>query len=471
LDIDHRDYPVLYVDDEEDNLVAFDLNFGDEFQLLTAGSGAAALEIIQQREIAVLVVDQRMPGMTGLDLLARAQEHSPDSVAILLTAYRDIEVLVQALNSGLVYRYVQKPWDRREVAVILKQTIELFATQENNRNLQDRLEQLNRYLGREVDSQFNYGDIVGTSDELREVLETVGRVAPTRSTVLITGESGTGKELAARAIHNSSPRRDGPFIRVNLAALSPMLIESELFGHEKGAFTGAIAQKLGRFELAHNGSLFLDEIGDLPPEIQIKLLRVLQEWEFERVGGTGSVKVDVRVIAATNQDLDELVRKGRFREDLFYRINVFPMDIPPLRARMQDVPLLADHFLKRFEGRVGKGFEGISPEGIQVLVSYDWPGNVRELENAVERAMIISNGPLLTGDDLAFLRGKGRPAVAVSGEGTPPSGKLPRLLESLEKQQLEEAMRKHGGSVTRVARDLGLKRTTVYYRLKKYGLS
>jgi DNA-binding NtrC family response regulator len=471
MEISPKDYPVLVVDDEEDNLTAFDLNFGDEFTLLTAGSGTAALELMRTRPLSVLVVDQRMPGMTGLEFLARAQEVNPGAVAVLLTAYRDIEVLVEALNSGLVYRYVHKPWDRREMAVVLRQVIEYVALQESHRSLTRRLEQLNRYLGKEVESQYNYGDIIGASELLKRLLDTLRKVAPASSTVLVTGESGTGKELAARAIHTLSPRRDGPFVRVNLAALSPTLIESELFGHEKGAFTGALAQTVGRFELADKGTLFLDEIGDLPLETQIKLLRVLQEREFERVGGTRSVRVDVRVLAATNKNLADLVRSGRFREDLYYRINVFPVAIPPLRERKEDIPLLASHFLKRFEPRVGKSFSGLTPEAVARLLGYDWPGNVRELENAIERAMIVASGDLVLAEDLSFLE-----VVPVWPSGSEPAprpeaGSLPQLLDSVEKQQLAEALAKHGGSVSRMARELGINRTTLYYRLKKHGLS
>ncbi len=456
-------FPILHVDDEEDNLETFDMNFGDRFELAAADGGEKALEMMAERKFSVLVVDQRMPGMTGLEFLEKAREIQPEAIAILLTAYRDIEVVVEALNSGLVHRYVQKPWDRREMVVVLDQALELFGVKDENRRLVARLEELNRYLGKEVDWQYNYGDIVGDSPKLQEVLDTVEKVAPTQSTVLITGESGTGKELVARAIHNSSPQRDGPFVRVNLAALPPTVIESELFGHEKGAFTGAISQRLGRFELAHNGSLFLDEIGDLPPEIQIRLLRVLQEKEFERVGGAETVRVDVRIIAATNRNLDELVQQGAFREDLYYRVNVFPIPMPPLRERKEDVPPLANHFLKKFESRVGKSISELTPEALGVLLGYDWPGNVRELENVMERAMILAAGPRLEGPDLAFL---GPAAVPEEQQ----QGGLPEMLENLEKHQLKEALDRNEGSVSRTAAELGINRTTLYYRLKKYGL-
>ncbi len=464
MTLDLKEYPVLVVDDEEDNLVAFDLNFADDFTLRTASSGAQALEILAKEPVAVLVVDQRMPGMTGTELLARAAEVAPDAIGILLTAYRDIDVIIAALHSGRVYRYLQKPWDPREVEVVLRQAIERYALQAENRRLHRRLEELTAYLGEEVDSRYNFGEMVGQSPRLKEVIETLRKVAPTRSTVLITGESGTGKELAARAIHHLSSRKDGPFVRVNLAALTPTLIESELFGHEKGAFTGALAQKLGRFELAHEGTLFLDEIGDLPLETQIKLLRVIQEREFERVGGSRTVQVDVRIVAATNQKLEELVAAGRFREDLYYRIRVFPIHVPPLRERREDIPLLANHFLEKFGPVVGRFLDGIEPEALARLTAYRWPGNVRELENAIERALILAEGDRLAARDFSFLETEGQaPAL-------PPNASLDDVLGSMERQQLTDALARHDGSVSAVARELGINRTTLYYRLKKYGL-
>jgi transcriptional regulator with PAS, ATPase and Fis domain len=288
-------------------------------------------------------------------------------------------------------------------------------------------------------------------------------VAPTRATVLISGESGTGKELAARAIHHQSSRKQGPFIRVNLGALPATLLESELFGHEKGAFTGAVAQKLGRFELAQGGTLFLDEIGDLPPETQVKLLRVLQEKEFERVGGTETVPVDVRVVAATNKNLDDLVQKGAFREDLYYRVRVFPIEMPSLRDRRSDIPILAQHFLRRFAGACGPA-TALDPDAVARLTAYNWPGNVRELENAMERALILSEDGHVRAEDLAFLEVEGpRPLL-------PPNATLDDVLGSMEKHQLLDALERNTGSVSAMARELGINRTTLYYRLKKYGL-
>jgi DNA-binding NtrC family response regulator len=461
--LDYRRYPILVVDDEEDNLVAFEMTFGDTFKLLTASSGELALEILRKETVSVMVVDQRMPGMTGTELLAGASAIAPDAVGILLTAYRDIDVIISALHSGRVYRYLQKPWDAREVEVVLRQAIERHAMVAENRQLNRRLQELSNYLGREVDSRYNFGEMVGDSAPLAEVQSVIRKVAPTKATVLISGESGTGKELAARAIHHQSSRKSGPFVRVNLAALSATLLESELFGHEKGSFTGAIAQKLGRFELAHGGTLFLDEIGDLPLETQIKLLRVLQEKEFERVGGTETVQADVRLIAATNKDLEELVQKGTFREDLYYRVRVFPIEMPPLRDRVDDIPTLAHHFLHQLSGGDGSTVE-LGPDSLARLTAYHWPGNVRELENAMERALILAEDGIVRAEDLAFLD------VDRRQPKLPLNASLDVVLGTMEKHQLQEALARHDGSVSAMARELGLNRTTLYYRLKKYGL-
>lgn len=461
--VEVADYPILYVDDEQDNLSTFELNFGDDFNVVTALGPEEALKVLEGRTFAVIVADQRMPGMTGLQLLARGALQQSPPVGVLLTAYREVDVLAEAVNSGTVWRYIQKPWDRRELVTSLRQAIEVFVLRDQNRRLLERLTELNRYLSSEVNQEFNSGELVGRSAKLRAALEVVEKVAPTQSTVLITGQSGTGKELVARAIHRLSSRAQQPFVRVNLASLSPTIIESELFGHEKGSFTGALARKQGRFELASSGTLFLDEIGELPPELQVKLLRVLQEREFERVGGAETVKVDIRLLCATNRNLEELIRQGRFREDLYYRVNVFPVNLPPLKDRKDDIPLLAEHFLSKFAPRVGRAFAGFTPEALTVLLQYDWPGNVRELENVVERAMIVSHGPEITAADMAFLAPAEAEVERIDG--------LPGFLEGLEKSQLAEALKRCNGSVTQASKELGINRTTLYYRLKKYGLT
>lgn len=326
--MDIAKYPVLYVDDEKDNLDVFRFNFRKNFTIFEAQSGAEGLEILGRESIAVVVTDQRMPKMTGLEFLEQAVATKPGIVSIILTAYRDTEVLIQAIRMGIVYRFITKPWNSEELKSAILQAIELYHLREENERLTERLKEYAGYLDSQAHGQFDYGNIVGSSEPMRAVLQKIEKVAPTGSTVLVRGETGTGKELVAHAIHLNSPRSEGPFVRVNCAALSLGTLESELFGHEKGAFTGAVSKRLGRFELADGGTLFLDEIGDLPMEIQVKLLRILQEREFERVGGEETLTVNVRVISATHKDLESLVQEGKFRQDLYYRLNVFPIHIP-----------------------------------------------------------------------------------------------------------------------------------------------
>ena len=473
-------FPILVVDDEVDNLDAFRFNFKKSFQILTATGGEEALGILADHDVAVVVTDQRMPKMTGLELLRAARPIRPDAVGIIVTAYTDVEVLIEAINLGQIYRYITKPWDGKEVRGVLQQAIERHHLVRENRRLEEQLRQYTGYLNREIHAAFDFGAIIGDSPALREVLARVEQVAPTASTVLLRGETGTGKELVAHAVHINSPRESGPFVRVNCAALAPGILESELFGHEKGAFTGAVARRAGRFELADGGTLFLDEVGDLPMEVQIKLLRALQEREFERVGGTETLKVDVRVVSATNRNLETMIGEGKFREDLYYRLNVFPIHLPALRERVEDIPRLVEHFLIRFGRNSGKAIRGISADAVAALQGYPWPGNVRELENAIERAMIVARSHEIQAADLELFRRastaptNSSPAPVVS-LATPPLGQpsarplSARLLDE-EKREIMAAIERLGGNIAGAARQLGINRSTLYYRLRKHGL-
>ena len=461
-DIDFSRYPVLAVDDEPDNLDVIRYSFKRSHPLLFAGSGAEALKLLEEHPIAVIVSDQRMPAMSGLELLGRAGKARPDAVGVLLTAYGDVPMLSQAINSGLVYRYVQKPFEAADLGGAIRQAVERHHLVVENRRLVERLARHNEYLKREESAAWNQGQIVGQAPALAAALELVHRVAPTTATVLLRGESGTGKELVARMIHSLSPRAERPFVRVSCAALAASVLESELSGHERGSFTGAVSRRSGRFELANEGTLFLDEVGDMSAEVQMKLLRVLQEREFERVGGTETIRVDVRVISATNRDLEAAMASGAFREDLFYRLNVFPIRIPPLRDRPGDVERLAGHFCARFVAALGRNVSGLSHGAVEKLRGYGWPGNVRELENVMERAVILARGTEISAADLDFGE---RPAPV-----NHPPRELDDALEEMERKRLVDSLETHHGHKADVARDLGINRSTLYYRLRKYGI-
>ncbi len=498
MTLDVKRYPILVVDDEQDNLDAFRFNFRKTFDILTASGGAEALQILEGKEVAVVVTDQRMPRMTGVELLREVRVRQPDAVGIILTAFTDVDVLIEAINLGQVYRYITKPWDAKEVRGVLQYAIERFHLQRDNKRLAAQLAEYTGYLNQQLHGAFDFGNIIGDSAPLREVLDKVEQVAPTNSTVLLRGETGTGKELVAHAIHINSSREEKPFVRVNCAALAPGVLESELFGHEKGSFTGALARRPGRFELADGGTLFLDEVGDLPMEVQIKLLRTLQEREFERVGGAETIKVDVRMISATNRNLEAMIEDGEFREDLYYRLNVFPINLPPLRDRLDDLVPLVGHFVAKFSRQMGMpgqpGMPGmpalpVSAEALTKLREYNWPGNVRELENIIERAMILARGAPLSASHLDFgRRGTGHVAIPLSGPGSG-SGSGPgpiagasapaladdgkslaeRLLDS-ERKEIVAAVDKSRGNIASAARTLGINRSTLYYRLRKHGL-
>jgi DNA-binding NtrC family response regulator len=440
---------------------------------LLANSGDEALALAKQHDIAVIVTDQRMPKMTGLELLKAARELRPDATGIIVTAFTDVDVLIEAINLGRIYRYVTKPWDSKELRGILTHAIERFELRRENLRLQEQLSQYVGMLSSDAHGAFDFGAIVGEAPALRDVLTRVEQVAQTTSTVLLRGETGTGKEMVARAIHINSPREAKPFVRVNCAALAPGVLESELFGHEKGAFTGAVARRLGRFELADGGTLFLDEVGDLPAEVQVKLLRVLQEREFERVGGAETIKVDVRVVSATHRDLEKQIADGEFREDLYYRLNVFPIMLPPLRQRGSDIPLLAEHFVQKYARAAGKNVRGLDASAAAALTTYHWPGNVRELENVIERALILARGGELTAADLEFTRRPGvpEPMATARTDGYPTGVKpLQERLGEQERTAIVAAIDHAHGNIAHAARALGINRSTLYYRLRKHGL-
>jgi DNA-binding NtrC family response regulator len=479
--LDVKRYPILVVDDEQDNLDAFRFNFRKTFDILTASSGPEALGVLAERECAVVVTDQRMPKMTGIELLREVRERQPDAVGIILTAFTDVDVLVEAINLGQVYRYITKPWDAKEVRGVLQYAIERYYLQKENKRLMAQLAEYTGYLNQQLHGEFDFGNIIGESSALREVLSKVEQVAPTASTVLLRGETGTGKELVAHAIHINSPREEKPFVRVNCAALAPGILESELFGHEKGSFTGAMARRPGRFELADGGTLFLDEVGDLPMEVQIKLLRTLQEREFERVGGHETIKVDVRLVSATNRNLEKMIEDNEFREDLYYRLNVFPINLPPLRDRLDDLAVLTLHFVSKFARQMGTPVQQPGSDAIAKLREYNWPGNVRELENIIERAMILARGAPLAAQHLDFGR-RATPQVTTHGSGPVPAitpapappaddGKslAERLLDS-ERKEIIAAVEKSRGNIASASRMLGINRSTLYYRLRKHGL-
>jgi DNA-binding NtrC family response regulator len=446
-------FRVLVVDDEpaQRELVGGFLR-KHGFEVAEAPDGQAALDRFRKEPFDLILTDQRMPGLSGLELLEAARRVSPEAAVVVMTAYGTIETAVAAMRGGAA-DYLTKPLNLEELLHRIGQVRERRRLIRENRELREALRERHRVEG-----------IVGESGRMQEVLSLVRRVAPSEATVLIQGESGTGKELIARAIHQASPRAGGPLVGVSCAALPETLLESELFGHERGAFTGALATRRGRFELAQGGTLFLDEIGDVPLHLQAKLLRVLQEREIERVGGGRPIPVDVRLVAATHRDLEALVRAGRFRDDLYYRINVVTIALPPLRERREDIPPLLDHFLETFARRNGKAIRGLTREAREALLRYDYPGNVRELENLVERAVVLTRDDVIGLEDLPLsLKETDREA------GLGPS--LPAAVEGMERRMIREALAQADGVQTRAADLLGISERVLRYKLKKYGLA
>jgi DNA-binding NtrC family response regulator len=447
-------FRVLVVDDEPLQLElvrGFLVRRG--FDVLTAGDGESARELFRASPVDVIVTDQKMPGLSGLELLEAVRAIDPEVAVIVVTAYGTIEDAVAAIRAGAT-DYLTKPLNLDELLHRLGQARDRQRLVVENRELRQALRERHRVEG-----------IIGESGAMQEVLSLVARVAPSDATVLIRGESGTGKELVAKAIHHASRRRDGPLVRVNCAALPETLLEAELFGHDKGAFTGATTARRGRFEAAQGGTLFLDEIGDVPLHLQVKLLRALQEREIERLGSNRPTPVDVRLIAATHRDLERLAREGRFRDDLYYRINVVTITVPPLRERREDIPLLLEHFLATVARANGKTIRGLTREARDLLLRYDYPGNVRELENLVERAVVLTRDDVLDAADLPLTV-----RAAEGGEGLGPAP-LPAAVEGLERRMIGEALAQADGVQTRAAELLGISERVLRYKLRKYGLA
>jgi len=417
-------------------------------QVLTAENGIQALEIIRKEKPAVLITDLVMPGMDGIELMKKAREIAPGIEVIIITAYGSIPTAINAIREG-AYDYIEKPFCPERAELLIDKLMEHQWLLEENIALQQKLEE-----------RYRFENIIAKSPRMQQVIEVIKVVAKSNATVLITGETGTGKELVARAIHSQSYRRDRPFVAVSCAALPESLLESELFGHEKGSFTGAYAQKKGKFEVANRGTLFLDEIGEMSANVQVHLLRVLEEKEFNRVGGNEPIKVDVRVISATNRDMKETIAKGQFREDLYYRLNVVNIELPPLRERTEDIPLLAEHFLKGFALENRKEITGFSPQASNFLLRHEWLGNVRELENAVERAVILAQNSVIDVADL-------------SQQNLVPAGSnaSEKDLKQVEKDHIQNVLAETGGNYTEAARILGISRMTLYNKAKAYGLN
>jgi DNA-binding NtrC family response regulator len=445
-------FNVLVVDDEKNIRAglgkAIEL---DGHNVLLAEDGQEALDLLEEEEVDLIIADLKMPRVSGEELLRRVVESYPTLPVIILTGHGTIETAVQAMRDG-AYDFLTKPVNLDRLSLLVKRALSTRELALQHRALQE-----------ELDQKRQFANIIGTSVEMNRIFDVVRQVAPTRASVLITGESGVGKELIADAIHQLSNRREKPFVKVHCAALSESLLESELFGHEKGAFTGAVARKRGRFELAHLGSIFLDEIGEINQSVQIKILRVLQEKTFERVGGEQTLEVDVRIISATNKDLKTEIERGTFREDLYYRLNVVNIHIPPLRDRKEDIPLLVSAFIKEFATENDKPVEGIDPKARALLYNYSWPGNVRELRNSIESAVVMAKGSIITPDDLP-------PSVAADSESNYVRIQLGASMAEAERELIRANLAANNGNKSRTAEVLGIGRKTLHRKLAEYGM-
>jgi two-component system, NtrC family, response regulator AtoC len=446
---------ILVVDDEEivrDSLTGWLEE--DGYSVLTACDGNVALERLKAGKFAILLVDLKMPGPDGLEVLRAARTMQPEAAVIIMTAYATVDTAVQAMKAG-AYDYLVKPFEPEELSLMVQKIVAQRELQAENSILREALKQ-----------QYRFRDLYSKNPKMQSLFELSKVAAQSASTILILGESGTGKELLARAIHAESPRADQPFVAVSCAALTETLLESELFGHEKGAFTGADRRVKGKFELAEGGTLFLDEIGDISPKLQLDLLRALEDRRFYRIGGTEPVSVDVRIVASTNRDLKAAVEARVFREDLYYRLHVIVITLPPLRERKEDVPLLCDYLVGRLRAELGKPIGGLSGEAMDLLLAHDWPGNVRELRNVLERGAVVTKGPLIEASDLGLQLPEAPPPA-----GAAPEGSEAASLRDVERRHIGRVLDEHEWNITRAAHALGIDRVTLYSKIRKYGLA
>ncbi|MDQ1317036.1 MAG: hypothetical protein QG588_685 [Candidatus Poribacteria bacterium] len=449
---------ILVIEDDEPQLISltgFLVHLG--FNVVSTISSVEGIKIASEQPIDLVLTDYKMPEKNGMDVLREVKKINPEIGVIVMTAYGDIETAVSVMKEN-AFDYLTKPiLDLDNLELIIKKALERKRLVSENRELREKLQ-----------DKYRFDEIIYVSPEMEGVLNIAGRSANSRASILIYGESGTGKELVAKAIHYTSPRKDAPLVSVNCAALNENLLESELFGHEKGAFTGADRQRKGRFEQADNGTIFLDEVGEIPLTIQVKLLRVIQEREFERVGGNQTIRVDVRVITATNKNLEKMVSDGAFRQDLFYRLNVISISIPPLRERRSDIPPLVSYFVSKFASENNKYIESISKEAMDVLLKYNYPGNVRELENVIQRAIVMTRGKILTTDDLPIYMKSNKSEDALPTEKGRRS--LDEIVEELERKLISEALEQTLGNQSKAAESLGISERNLRYKLKKYGM-
>lgn len=464
---------VLIVDDQPEILNSLERLLKEHYKIYVASNGLAALDVLKKHDIALILADQRMPQMTGVEFLKRSLEIQPDAVRILITAYADIQASINAINQGQIFYYVSKPWEPDDLLVIVLRAVETYRLQKKNIELTKKLKKANEQLKREnvilkqnIEKEYDFSNIIGHSPKMLKVFKLTSKVIDTPTTVLILGETGTGKEMLARAIHYNSNRKSKVFIAQNCGALPDSLLESELFGHVRGAFTGAISDRKGIFEEANGGTVFLDEIADTTPALQLRLLRVLQEGELKPVGSTRTFSVDVRVLAATNKNLENEVKERRFREDLYYRLNVFPIILPPLHERKEDIPDLIEFFIKKYAAKINKKITGLSPEALSLLTNTGYPGNIRELENEIERAVTLADDNSMIIDE--FISARFHDSQSRGGTNNDYSGSIKERVEYLEKEMIHQALNETGGNILKAAEKLKLSRAGLHKKLNRY---